>query len=292
MRRVAVSSVKGGVGKSTVSAGLCFALRDKRYSVGYLELDISGTSGHRAFGVDPPRLGLRTDTSQMVPPMVNGIKIFPLASKFTEDACVGWKEGESIIELTPGEKIINPGRRGFIKEILTNGVDWGQIDYLVLDLPPSTGQDVMSFYEYIPDLFGVILVSQPSEIAVVGLLKTIDFLKGQERPIIGIVENMGACLCPKCGTTFYSLASQGVDLRKLAHEQDIPFLVSIPQSDSMVSLGPYFSDLADKVVNAHPKVFKQGMFSLRSRILRKVSKEAAKGVARVLPRERYDDKSG
>jgi ATP-binding protein involved in chromosome partitioning len=287
MRKVAVQSVKGGVGKSTVSAGLCYALRDLGQQVGYLELDISGTSGHRAFGLDPqsmPRLGLKTETSQLVPPTIQGIKMYPLAMKFTEDFSVAWRESDQNILLSGGDTAINTGRRGFIQETLTRGVDWGELDWLVIDLPPSTGQDVMNFYAYIEDLFGVLLISQPSEIAVVGLKKTIDFLKTEERPIIGLVENMGRVLCPHCRKEFYPFTSRGVDLHKLADKEGIPFLVSIPQVDSMERLQPYFAELSRKIMGAKPKVFRQDVFSGRRRLVRDLQGVALKTVARIIPR--------
>jgi len=284
MLKVAVQSVKGGVGKSTVSAGLCYALRDGGYKVGYLEVDISGTSGHRAFGIEPPRLGLNTETSQLVPPAVDGIRMFPLASKFTEDACVGWRESDSVIALSDGSEAKDPGRRGFIQEILTRGVDWGDTEYLILDLPPSSGQDVMSFYDYITDLFGVLLVSQPSEIAVVGLLKTLDFLKGKEKPIIGLVENMGSCLCPHCNRYFYPFASKGVDLRRLAKDEGVPFIISLPQVDAMERLKPYFDNLAAYVISSKPRVFRQSFLGGGQRAIRNFEKLFVKGVGRVLPK--------
>jgi len=279
-----VQSVKGGVGKSTVSAGLCFALRDRGYKVGYLEVDISGTSGHRAFGIEAPRLGLNTETSQLVPPVIDGIRMFPLASKFTEDACVGWRESDSVIALSDGSVYKDPGRRGFIQEILTCGVDWGDTEYLILDLPPSSGQDVMSFYDYIPNLFGVLIISQPSEIAVVGLMKTLDFLKGQEKPIIGLVENMGRCLCPHCNRYFYPFTSKGVNLQRLAKDEGIPFIVSIPQVDAMERLGPYFDELAQYVINCQPRVHCQSVLGGGQKAIRDFEKFFIRGIGRVLPK--------
>ncbi len=272
MLKIAVFAVKGGVGKSTVSAGLCYALRDKGYRVGYLEVDISGTSGHRAFGIDPPRLGLGTKNQKLIPPLVDGIRMFPLASKFTEDAAVGWRSADRELQVG-GDKVIDKGRTGFIEEILTRAVDWGDTEWLVLDLPPSTSDETFAFFNCLPDLYGVILVSQPSAIATVGLRKTIDFLKSNQKPILGLVENMGMCLCPQCGAEFYPFVSAGVDLKKLAREEGIPFLVSIPQVDDMNKLKPYFSELADKVIKAEGKVLKQDVLSMTARLERAVIKK-------------------
>jgi ATP-binding protein involved in chromosome partitioning len=270
MKKVAVFAVKGGVGKSTVSAGLCQGIRDHGFKnrVGYLEIDISGTSGHRAFGIEPPRLQLDTEREKLIPPIIDGIRIFPLASKFTESACVGWQSEDKIRTLSNGDKVIDKGRTGFIADILTKVVDWQDTEWLVLDLPPSTSEETFTFFDCIPDLYGVVLVSQPSEIACVGLLKTIDFLRTTERPVLGIVENMASCLCPRCGATFYPFTSKGMDLRKIAGEQGIPFLASLPQVDNMAKLQPYFYDLAGKIMSKHGKVISQDVVSRSSRMKR------------------------
>jgi len=272
MQKIALFSVKGGVGKSSVSAGLCYALRDKGHNVGYLEVDISGTSGHRAFGIDPPRLGLDTKNQKLIPPLVDGIRMFPLASKFTESACVGWRSSDRELQVG-GDKVIDKGRTGFIEEILTRAVDWGDTEWLVLDLPPSSSDETFAFFKCLPDLYGAILVSQPSEIATVGLRKTIDFLKTNRKPILGLVENMAKVLCPYCSKEFYSFTSERIDLVSLAKQEGIPFLVSIPQVSGMSQLKPYFDELADKVIKAEGKVLKQDVLTMGARLERVMIKK-------------------
>ena len=272
MQKVALFSVKGGVGKSTVSAGLCYGLRDKGYKVGYLEVDISGTSGHRAFGIDPPRLGLDTKNQKLIPPLVDGIRMFPLASKFTEDAAIGWRSSDRELQVG-GDKVIDKGRTGFIEEILTRAVDWGDLDWLVLDLPPSTSDETFAFFKCLPDLYGVVLISQPSAISVIGLRKTIDFLKTIQKPILGLVENMGKVLCPYCSQEFYSFTSERIDLVSLAKQENIPFLVSVPQVSDMSQLKPYFDELADKVIKAEGKILKQDVLTIGARLERAVIKK-------------------
>jgi hypothetical protein len=664
MKKIAVFAVKGGVGKSTVSAGLCRGLTELGFydHVGYLEIDISGTSGHRAFGMEAPRLGLDTESEKLIPPLINGIRMFPLASKFTESACVGWQSNDRVFKLSDGDEVNAKGRTDFIKAILTKVVDWKDTEWLVLDLPPSclasssfvyttdgpkqitdvrvgdvvfsfegdihkrrkkgepkkcwhfdaevvrkkvvkiipngfdnvyalrtdgreievntkhpflavektiksiksdgrnlhdykliwkqlcelkvddyivilkeipgnnqfhpipgisgvntrdfmrlvgyylgdgfihkngkyldgvwfceprngkyrakyvellkklfklkvaeyddqygvisakvarmfdslqlghgalnkripswvftmpfkdrialfegfadadghrrrggnttlntsgeglvndlhalciysglrvsnimsrrcsssidgrliesvgfsveitipkgphprvsggtgvirfgyghgvdnkwfgieriksikpagrkevfdvvlennsnfvangipvhnSNEETFTFFECIPDLYGVVLVSQPSEIACVGLLKTIDFLKNEQVPVLGIVENMAACLCPFCNKEFYPFTSKGVDLKKLAKDRDIPYLLSIPQVDSMEKLEPYFLSLAKMVVAGPGKVVDQYVFSKRAQLKRSVVKTTLGFGARILPKK-------
>ncbi|GAI96514.1 unnamed protein product, partial [marine sediment metagenome] len=125
----------------------------------------------------------------------------------------------------------------------------------------------------LPELYGVILVSQPSEIATVGLRKTVDFLKSNRNPILGLVENMAMCLCPQCGATFYPFTSPRVDLRTLAREDGIPFLLSFPQVSEMSQLKPYFDELAEKVIKAEGKVLKQDVLTMGARLERTIIKK-------------------
>ena len=210
--------------------------------------------------------------------------MFPLASKFTESACVGWKSTDRVLRLSNGDEVTDKGRTEFIKAILTRVVDWQDVEWLIMDLPPSTSEETFTFFECIPDLYGVVLVSQPSEIACVGLLKTIDFLKNQKIPICGLVENMASCLCPYCNNEFYPFASKGVDLKKLAKDKDIPYLLSIPQVDSMEKLEPYFILLAKMVVAGPGKVVDQYVFSKRAKLKRGVVKRGLDIASRILPK--------
>jgi len=151
-----------------------------------------------------------------------------------------------------------------------------------MDLPPSTSEETFTFFDCIPDLYGVVLVSQPSEIACVGLLKTIDFLKNQQIPICGLVENMSSCLCPYCGKEFYPFTSKGVDLKQLAKSNNVPYLLSIPQVDSMDKLEPYFLSLAKMVLGAQGKAVDQYMFSKRAKVKRGVLKFSLDIVGKIL----------
>lgn len=277
MIEIALWSCKGGTGKSTVTAGLAKALADKGLKVGAMDLDVTSTGLHKAFFLPGNlRVGLSTGAEKMLPLSIEGIKLFCLAWKFTEDACVGWRE-EGIEEIVAGERKRFPGRKDFLEEVLTKTIDWGNdLDFLLYDLPPSSGTDIFVFFDKTPDLYGVILVSQPSEISVVGLRKTIDFLKREEKPILGLVSNQDGFL-NRHGETEWQFLSPRVDLKKLAKEGKIQFLVSIPQCGNMEKVKPYFGRLAEEVLSSKPKVLRKEVFSLKG----KLEREIIKGVLRI-----------
>lgn len=267
MRQIALWATKGGVGKSTVTAGLANALRDLGLRVGAMDLDITSTGLHKAFSLPGDlRVGLRTSSSSTTPIERDGIKLYCLAWRLTEDSCVGWRE-EGSERVIMGERRPIPGRKDFLRELLTKTIDWGDLDFLLYDLPPSSGTETWVFFDQTPNLYGVILLCQPAEIAVVGLKKTLDFLKREERPILGLVSNMDGYLC-RHGTVEYQFLSPRVDLERFAKEQKIQFLGSIPQSGEMERVKPHFAKLAQEVIKSKPKVLKQDVLSALSRLER------------------------
>jgi len=277
MRKIALWATKGGVGKTTLTASLARALRDLGFKVGAMDLDITSTGLHKAFSLPGDlRLGLDTSAEKMLPIEKDGVKLFCLAWKLTEDVCVGWREEGKKMEVL-GEKKWFPGRKDFLEEVLTKTVEWGDLDFLLYDLPPSSGTDTWVFFDQAPDLYGIIAISQPSAISVVGLKKTIDFIKREQRPILGLVENMASFICPECGKETYPFTSDRIDLKEFARKAKIPFLCSIPQCPDMERLEPHFRRLAEEVLNAEPKVLRQDVFSMKDRLERGI----IKGVLRI-----------
>ena len=165
----------------------------------------------------------------------------------------------------------------FVSELLSdNVVTWPEpLDFQIADLPPSTSNEMFSYLEQTKDLFGVIIVSQPTKISTIGLQRTIDLLRVKQIPIIGLVANQDGFL--NChGEIEYQFLSPRVELKDIAKKAGIPFLVSIPQTGSRKKVKPYFSELADRVVSSKPVVLKD--VTLAKKLKRKI----AKGIARRL----------
>jgi ATP-binding protein involved in chromosome partitioning len=206
---IAVGAGKGGVGKSTVAVNLAIALAQEGQKVGLLDADIygpsaaimTGTSEHRAQG----------DAHQRVIPAVkHGIRIISMAFLLPKDqSAVVWR---------------GPMVGKMVTQLLT-GVAWGELDYLVVDLPPGTGDAVLSLSQSVP-LSGAVVVTTPQDVALLDVMKAIEMFKAVKVPVLGVVENMAGFTCPKCGTlTPIFLEGAG---RKAAERFDLPLLGTLP----------------------------------------------------------------
>jgi ATP-binding protein involved in chromosome partitioning len=210
--KIAVISGKGGVGKSTVTVNLAiaFAMQGHANKVGILDADIHGPSV-------PKMLGLTGQKLRAGPP-----GIFPASGP------LGIKV-VSIDFLLPDENtpVIwrGPLKMTAIRQFLSDIV-WGELDLLLIDLPPGTGDEPLSVAQLLPEMDGVIIVTIPSEVSQVVVKKAVTFARRLGMPIIGIIENMSGFVCPSCGAKIDIFQSGGGT--KIADELSIPFLGSIP----------------------------------------------------------------
>jgi len=217
---IAVASGKGGVGKSTVSVNLAIALAQTGAKVGLLDADVYGPSIPLMMGcegVHPEAQG-----GEIVPIERFGIKMMSLG-----------------FILHPGQAVIwrGPMVAGTVKQLITD-VAWGELDYLLFDLPPGTGDAPMSVAQEVP-LAGVVIVATPQHVAASIATKSIELFKKLDAPIVGIVENMSGYVCPNCGTV--SQVFTGASGSELAKAHHVPFLGSVP-------LDPAISEASDEGV--------------------------------------------
>jgi ATP-binding protein involved in chromosome partitioning len=213
---IAVSSGKGGVGKTTVSVNLAIALAKSGARVGLLDADILGPNVPMMMGLDgmpPPR------NRKMIPAERFGVKVVSMAFLVKADEPLVWR---------------GPMLHSAIRQLLTD-VDWGQLDYLIIDLPPGTGDAQLSLAQAIP-LSGAVIVTQPMKVAAADALRGIKMFEKLDVPIIGIVENMS-------GEFFGTGAGEA-----LSAQQDCHFLGKIPL-EANVRIG---GDSGEPIVISHP----------------------------------------
>jgi ATP-binding protein involved in chromosome partitioning len=208
--KVAVLSGKGGVGKSTVTVNLAAASAKTGHKVGLLDADIHGPSV-------PRLLGIVGEQVKIGPPGAFPV-VGPLGMKVV-----------SIDFFLPEERTPTiwrgPLKMRAIRQLLTDVV-WGELDVLFIDLPPGTGDEVLSIAQLVPDLDGAVIVTIPGELSKAVVAKAITFTERMSMPVIGVVENMSGYICPSCGEKVEIF--QGGLGEALAKERGVPFLGKIP----------------------------------------------------------------
>ncbi|MGB9840410.1 P-loop NTPase [Thermovenabulum sp.] len=213
---VAVMSGKGGVGKSTVTGLLAVSLQREGYKVGILDADITGPSIPKMFGVKkrPEDIGF----GLMPPESSSGIRIMSLNLLLeNEDDPVIWR----------GPLIANT-----IKQFWTDVV-WGDLDYLLIDLPPGTSDEPLTVMQSLP-INGLIIVSSPQDLVLMVVKKAIKMAEMMNIPVLGIVENYSYLVCPKCGERIEVFGeSRGAEV---ARQAGIPFLGSLPVDYKLAQL--------------------------------------------------------
>jgi ATP-binding protein involved in chromosome partitioning len=205
---IAVASGKGGVGKSTVAANLALALRSFGARVGLLDADIYGPSQPTmlgAVGVTPSV----TEDKKMMPVDVYGVQMISIGFFLGRANAVVWR---------------GPMVGKMIQQFIEDTV-WGALDYVVVDLPPGTGDAQLSLTQLIP-LAGAVMVTTPQEVALIDVLKAMDMFKKVNVPVLGIVENMSGFACPKCGHHEAIFNAGGGE--EAARDEGVPFLGRVP----------------------------------------------------------------
>ncbi len=213
---IMVMSGKGGVGKSTVSVNLAVTLA-KKFKVGLIDVDINGPD-------DPMLLGVSGRDVE-----VKENQILPVKSDFGVDVI-------SMGFMLPSDDtaIIWRGalRHKAIQQFLEE-VQWEGYDFMVLDMPPGTGDEALSISQLVPKVDGVVIVVTPQDVALLDARKAIDFCKKVEMRVLGIVENMSGFVCPHCGETTYIFKKGGGE--EAAKKYNVPFLGRIPFSLDVVN---------------------------------------------------------
>lgn len=208
---IAISSGKGGVGKSTVAANLAVALAKMGAGVGLLDADIYGPNIPLMMGVD--RLP-RSTGEKIIPAFAHGVRLMSMAFLMNPDQPVIWR---------------GPMIHSKIKQFLTD-VDWGELDYLIIDLPPGTGDAQLTLAQSVP-LTGAVIVSTPQEVALADALRGLKMFEKLEVPILGIIENMGPYVDPVSGQKIAFFGEGGG--QRMADRLQVPFLGSVPLDPSV-----------------------------------------------------------
>lgn len=212
--RIMVMSGKGGVGKTTMAVNLAFALQMKGFTVGLLDADIHGPNAPKMLGIadSKPNVSSGGGIIPVKIPLGGGgaLEVISMAFFLEKDAPVIWR---------------GPLKMSAIRQFLSE-VEWGDLDYLIIDLPPGTGDEPLSIAQLIPDVTGSIIVTTPQDVALLDSRRSVNFSKKLNVPVLGIVENMSGFRCPHCGKEISLFKIGGGE--KAAKELNVRFLGRIP----------------------------------------------------------------
>jgi ATP-binding protein involved in chromosome partitioning len=233
--KILVLSGKGGVGKTTIAVNLALSLALSGKKTGILDADIHGPNVPKMLGLDNEKL---QSAGEFILPIEHesSLKVMSLGFMVPEKESVIWR---------------GPMKHNLIKQFIEN-VDWGELDYLIIDFPPGTGDEQISTSQLIGKVTGAVIVSTPQKVAILDSVRTIDFCKKMNIPIYGIIENMSGGIFGKD------------TINKIAEENNIPFLGPLELDQSITESGdngkPFteqkskssdsFKKITDKIIGA------------------------------------------
>ncbi len=253
--RLVIMSGKGGVGKTTVTANLAVALAKMGMKVGILDGDVHGPNIPRMLGVDKD--GLQMGPNGLLPVTArDDVKVMSMAFILqSEDTPVAWR---------------GPMKHSLFQQFLSE-VDWGSLDYLVVDLPPGTGDEPMSIAQLLGEPLWTIVVTTPQDVALLDSRKSVVFGKTLNMNVLGIIENMSGLVCPHCGGHIDLFKTGGGE--RSAKELAVPFLGSVP-IDPYVVIG---GDAGIPILYDHSDSRSAEVFKSLARVIHKSIENSGRG---------------
>jgi ATP-binding protein involved in chromosome partitioning len=234
--KILVMSGKGGVGKSTVATNLAAATALRQYRVGILDADLHGPNIARMLGLDGRHLSGTGDSVDPIEVSKNLRVVSMALLGHDPDQAIIWR---------------GPLKHSVIKQFLGH-VNWGDLDFLFVDLPPGTGDEALSVANLMNNMDGCLVVTTPQDVALMDARKAVTFSRLLNVPVLGIVENMSGMICPHCGGKINLFKAGGGE--KAAEELGIPFLGRIPIDPRIVEMcdrgRPFVAEAADSEAGA------------------------------------------
>jgi ATP-binding protein involved in chromosome partitioning len=217
--KIVVLSGKGGVGKSTVAVNLAVSLSMSGYKTGLLDIDIHGPSVPKMLRLDGSIMQ-PSERGKLIPVDFGGLKVMSIGFLLPgEEEAVIWR---------------GPAKSSVIRQFIGE-VEWGDLDYLVVDCPPGTGDEPLTVIQTLEKIDGAVVVTTPQDVALADVRKSISFCGQLNLPILGVIENMSGLVCPHCGETIDVFKTGGGEA--MAAEMMVPFLGRVPMDPRVVVAG-------------------------------------------------------
>jgi Mrp family chromosome partitioning ATPase len=216
--KIVVMSGKGGVGKSTVAVNLATSLAMSGRSVGLLDIDLHGPSIPTMLNLVGTKLSLKD--GKLTPAGYEMLKVMSIGFMLEDDnSAIIWR---------------GPAKAGMIQQFI-NDVDWGDIDYLIVDCPPGTGDEPLTIIQTLGSCDGAVVVTTPQDVALADVRKSINFCHKMNLPVLGVIENMSGLACPHCQQIVEIFKAGGGE--RMAAKMKVPFLGRIPIDPAIVTAG-------------------------------------------------------
>jgi len=246
---ILVLSGKGGVGKSAVAASLAYALAERGNRVGLMDADLHGPT-------IPLMMGLTGEMATGTPEALRPVEVTPNLAVMSIGFLTAERDQPTIWR--------GPLRGGVLRQFLGD-VEWGSRDFLVIDLPPGTGDEPLTLAQSLPDADGAIIVTTPQEASLADCRKAINFAHKVDLPVLGVVENMSGFICPHCGERTDVFSTGGGEA--MAQQMNVPFLGRVPLAAEIVALGDAgVSLLSDQAPEAVREAWTEIVEALMQRI--------------------------
>ena len=241
-KAIPVCSLKGGTGKTTICLGLAEGLQEMGNKVGLLDVDIHASALPRAIHLkkDPgydPILG-----GKLRPVMHNGFQLFSVGLLFKEEDPNMW----------PGDV-----KAEAVKQIATTSIAWDEdLEWVVVDTPPTSGDEVQSLLKHLPNIYGAVVICQPNDLAVLAIHKTLNVLRDTETPVAGIIANMAGYRCPHCGQVSNPFDRTPSDVQTLAEALHVRYLGHVPFAGHQ-ERRPALQEILDSILRNPPITMKK-----------------------------------
>ncbi len=210
-------SMKGGVGKTTTAIGLGQALQRQGKKVALLDVDVHGSALPRALhlSVDPGYEALQGGKIQ--PFQCDGFQLFSIGLLLNEDSPNMWR----------GDM-----KASAVQQVATTSINWDpDLDWVVVDTPPTSGDEVQSLLEHLPNIYGSVIITQPNDLSMLGISKTLNLLRETDSPVCGLLVNMAGYTCPHCGEVSNPFDRDTRDFESQAEAFKVPYLGEVPLAD-------------------------------------------------------------
>ena len=236
-KKLPVFSLKGGTGKTTMCLGIARALRDRAKKVGLLDVDIHASALPRALHLEKDPGYDAMLGGKLRPFNHDGFQIFSIGLLFKEDTPNLWDGNQ---------------KASAVKQIATTSIAWDEgLEWVVVDTPPTSGEEVQSLLAHLPNIHGAVIVCQPNDLSVLGVTKTQNVLRETETPIAGIVANISGYRCPDCGNVSIPFDRAPEDVERLAREFGVSYLGAVPFGSEQERAGP-IDAMVDRILADKP----------------------------------------